>query len=352
MTAAKGRIGRRAALGGLAAAPLLGRARAQPAPAPVTDELVAAAKREGNVVFHTSIELSVCEKMIAGFNARYPDVGVQLERTGAERILQRIAQEYASDIHAADVVEGSDTGTFIEWKKQGWLAAYVPEDVARHWPAAERDPDGCFASVRASLAVIAYNTRQVKPEDAPRGYEDLLNPRWRMRLVKAHPSYSGSIYTATYALSKRLGWEYFEKLARQRVMQVQSATEPPKKVAQGERSVEVDGSEYVVLNLQESGAPIRPVYAVEGTPIFSGQVCVLEKAAHPAAARLFAAYVFSQDCQQLMSDSGNLRSFHPGVREKEGRTKLSDIKLLRSTPEELAAGAEETKRRYSAAFGV
>lgn len=351
MTIRLGLMGRRAVLGGIAALPTM-RAIGQPAAASVTPELVAAAKREGTVVWHTSIEVGVCEKMIAGFNGQYPDIQVQLERTGAERILQRITQEYGSNIHAADVVESSDTGMFVEWKKQGWLAAYVPEEVAKFWPVEERDPDGRFASVRASLAVMACNTKQVKPEDAPKGFMDLLQPKWRMRMVKAHPSYSGSILTSTYATAKALGWEYFDQLAKQRVMQVQSATEPPKKVAQGERSVEVDGAEYVVLNMQDAGSPIRPLYAVEGTPVYSGEACVMEMAAHPQAARLFGSYLFSQPCQQIMVETGNLRSFHPGVTEKPGRTKLSDIKLLRSSAAELAANAEETKRKYSAAFGV
>lgn len=346
-------LGRRAALLGAAAFAPLARAAAQgaPPPDPVTPEVVAAAKREGTVVFHTSIELSVCESMIRGFNQRYPDVRVQLERTGAERILQRITQEYGSNIYAADVVESSDTGIFFVWKRAGWLAAFVPADVAA-WPREERDPDGRFASVRASLSVIAYNTRQVKPDDAPRGFADLLEPRWRMRLVKAHPSYSGAILTSTYATAKALGWDYFEKLAKQRVMQVQSATEPPKKVAQGERPVEVDGAEYVVLNLQDSGAPILPVYAAEGSPVYAGQACVMEKAPHPNAARLFASYLFSAECQQIMVTEGNLRSFHPATRAKPGHTQFSEIKLLRADPADLAAAAEETKRRYSEIFGV
>jgi iron(III) transport system substrate-binding protein len=290
--------------------------------------------------------------MIAGFNKRYPDIKVQLERSGAERILQRITQEYGSNIHAADFVESSDMGTFVDWTKKGWLAAYVPVDVAQSWPAEERDPDGRFASLRASLSVLAYNTRQVKPEDAPKSFADLLAPRWRMRLVKAHPSYSGSILTSTYATQRVLGWEYFERLAKQRVMQVQSAADPPKKVAQGERSIEVDGSEYVVLNLQDAGDPILPIYATEGTPILSGQAAVMEAAPHPNAARLFASYVFSIEGQQLMADSGNLRSFNPKVRAKPGHAALAGIKLLRTDPGDLAAAAEEVKRRYSEIFGV
>ncbi len=343
-------ISRRATVTGLAAALLpCGRAVAAPV---VTDAMLAAANSEGTVVFHTSIEVGLCEKMIAAFNTRHPGIRVQLERTGAERILQRINQEYASNIYAADVVESSDTGMFVDWKQRGWLAAFVPDDVAASWPADERDPDGRFAAVRASLSVLGYNTRQVKAEDAPRGFADLLQPKWRMRLVKAHPSYSGSIYTATYATVQALGWDYMEKLAKQRVMQVQSATEPPKKIAVGERSVMVDGTEYVLLAMQDAGSPVMPIYAVEGSPIFSGMCAVMERAPHPNAARVFQSFLFSQPCQQVMSDVGFLRSFHPGVTEKAGRMPLDKIKLLRSTADELAAAAEEIKRRYAAVFGV
>lgn len=347
-------IARRTALLGLAGTAMFARAgSAAPAAEPVTDTLVEAARKEGTIVFHSSIELSVCQSMVNGFEAKYPGVRVQLERTGAERILQRITQEYASNIHAADFVESSDMGTFVSWKKNGWLAPYVPVDVAAAtWPAEEHDPDGMFASLRVSLSVIAYNPKIIKPADAPKSFADLLAPKWRMRMVKAHPSYSGTILTSTYATEKVLGWEYFEKLAKQRVMQVQSAADPPKKVAQGERPVMVDGSEYVVLKMADAGEPIVPVYATEGTPLLSGQAAVMAAAPHPNAARLFASYVFSTEGQQLMADAGNLRSFNAGVKLKPGHAKLTDIKLLRTNATELAAAGEEVKRKYAEIFGV
>ncbi len=87
---------------------------------------------------------------------------MRVERTGAERVFQRIGQEYASRIHAVDVVNSSDAAHFIVWKRNGWLAPYVPEDVAKHYPAEHKDPDGMFASFRVFLCVIAYNTNLVK----------------------------------------------------------------------------------------------------------------------------------------------------------------------------------------------
>ena len=82
----------------------------------------------------------------------------------------------------------------------------------------------------------------MKAEEAPKGFNDLLDPKWVGKIVKAHPGYSGTIMTATQQLSRDLGWGYFEKLAKQKIMQVQSAADPPKKLALGERAVMADGA--------------------------------------------------------------------------------------------------------------
>ena len=87
----------------------------------------------------------------------------------------------------------------------------------------------------------------MKAADAPKSFADLLDPKWSGKIVKAHPSYSGTILTATYQIARDIGWSYFEKLAQQKVMQVQSATDPPKKLALGERAIMADGIEYVAL---------------------------------------------------------------------------------------------------------
>src|SRR5215471_538584 len=228
------------------------RAAAPPA-SPVTPALIEAAKREGKVVWYTSLDLPAAEKVARAFEAKYSPIAVRVERTGAERVFQRIGQEYTARIHAVDVVQSSDAAHFIVWKRDGLLAPYVPEDVAKHYPAEHRDPDGTFATFRAWLSVIGYNTSLVKAEDAPKSFADLLDPKWAGKIVKAHPGYSGTIMTATFQMARDLGWSYFEKLAKQRVMQVQSSADPPKKLALGERAVMADGNEYNMFQLKEKG---------------------------------------------------------------------------------------------------
>ena len=148
-----------------------------------------------------------------------------------------------------------------------------------------------FASFRVGLSIIAYNTNLVKAEDAPKSFADLLDPKWKGKIVKAHPGYSGTIMTATYQIARDLGWDYFEKLAQQNVMQVQSAADPPKKLALGERAVQADGNEYNIFQIKENGGPVEPVYATEGTPLVIGPNGIFKDAPNPNAARLFQSYL-------------------------------------------------------------
>ena len=327
--------------------------RAQaPAPETITPALIEAAKKEGKVVWYTSVDLPVSEKLAKAFEARYPGISTRVERTGAERVFQRIGQEYGSRIHAVDVVNSSDAAHFIVWKRDGLLAPYMPEDVARHYPAEHKDPDGMFATWRAWLSVIGYNTDLVKREDAPQSFGDLLDPKWTGKIVKAHPGYSGTILTATFQMSRDLGWDYFEKLAKQKVMQVQSSADPPKKLSLGERAVMADGNEYNMFMLKESGRPVEIVYPTEGTPLIVGPNGIFKNAPNPNAARLFQNWMFTAEAQQMAIDVGGLRSFHALAKEKPGRKPLSEIKLMKDDAAAVEKQSEDIKNRYTQLFRV
>src|SRR3954470_18308747 len=195
-----------------------GRAQALPPASPVTPELIDAAAKEGAVNFYTSVDVEVAESVKKAFEAKYPAVRMAVERSGAQRLYQRLGQEYASGIFNADVVNSADAAHFAVWKRQGWLAAFVPEDVATHYAAAHVDPDGLFATWKGSLCVVGYNAKFVTPPEAPKSYADLLDPKWRGLIVKAHPSYSGTILTETSVVARELGWGFFERLGKQKVM--------------------------------------------------------------------------------------------------------------------------------------
>jgi iron(III) transport system substrate-binding protein len=277
---------------------------------------------------------------------------VRVERSGAERVFQRIGQEMASNIHACDVVNSADASHFIVWKKENWLAPYLPEDVAKYFPADHFDPDGLYATTRVWLSSLGFNTGMVKAEDAPKSFADLLDPKWTGKMVKAHPAYSGTIMTATYQIVQELGWGYLEKLSKQKIMQVQSSTDPPKKLALGERAVMADGNDYNLIQLKERGQPVEVIYPSEGTPIVTGPSGVFASAPNPNAARLFQNWLHSLDGQQLLVDFAAQHSVHGLVKEKPGRKKLSEIKLFKSDPAGVEKMSEEIKKRYTELFKV
>jgi iron(III) transport system substrate-binding protein len=325
---------------------------AAPPPTTVTPALIEAARKEGKLSYYSALELNVAERLGKMFEAKYPGIAVRVERSGAERIYQRIAQEQGSGINAVDVANSTDPAHYLDWKKNGWLAAYVPDDVAKHFPADQADPDGMYATSCAWLEAIGYNTSLVKPADAPKSYADLLDARWQGRIVKAHPGYSGAILTATFVLARDLGWPYFEKLARQKVMQVQSAADPPKKILLGERAVMADGNDYNLVLLRDQGRPVEPVYPTEGSPLIIVPCGIFQSAPNPNAARLFQSFFLSAETQQMLVDDYAHRSFHAQVKEKGARKPLSEIKLLKAPPAEVLAQSEAIKARYTKIFGV
>ena len=322
-----------------------------PPPEPVTQALIDAAKKEGQVNYYTSTDLPVAEKVAKAFEAKYPGIAVRVERSGAERVFQRIGQEYASNIHAVDVVNSSDAAHFIVWKRDGILLPYVPEDVAKY-PAEHRDVDGQFASFRVWLSIIAYNTNLVKAEEAPRSFADLLDPKWKGKIVKAHPGYSGTIMTATYQMQRDLGWSYFEQLAKQNVMQVQSSADPPKKLDLGERAVMADGNEYNIFQMKEAGRPVEPVYATEGSPLIIGPNGVFKSSPNPNAAKVFQSFCLGREAQQLIINAGGLRSVHPDTQEKAGRRPLKGIKTMKDDAAAVEKESDAIKSRYSRIFRV
>jgi iron(III) transport system substrate-binding protein len=349
-------ISRRTLLHGtaaLAATTFASPIRAQaPAAVGVTPQLIEAAKKEGKAVWYTAFDLKVAEHMGKAFEAKYPGVSLKIERNGSERLFQRLGQEKSSNINAADVVNSADAAHFILWKRNGWLEAFVPEDVAKHFPAEHRDPDGFFVTTRVWLCSLGYNTNMVKAEDAPKSFADLLDPKWAGKMVKAHPAYSGTIMTATFQIARDIGWDYLEKLARQRVLQVQSSTDPPKKLALGERAVMADGNDYNLIQLKETGNPVEVVYPTEGTPLIVGPSGIFKNAPNPNAARLFHIWAHTAEAQQVLVDFAAQNSVHPQVKQKPGRRKLSDIKVMKDDPAGVEKSAEEIKRRYSQIFKV
>jgi iron(III) transport system substrate-binding protein len=172
-----------------------------------------AAKKEGEITWYVAHYTSEgAEELGATFTKMY-GVKVNVVRTTAQVAYQRLTQDIKNGQTNCDVFSSTDIGHYVRLKAQKQLVKYTPENEAKiAEPFRNLDPDGYFHTTSAGFVVISYNTSKVKPEDAPKKWTDLLDPKWKGKISTGHPAFSG--YVGTWVLEMKLlyGWDYFKKL--------------------------------------------------------------------------------------------------------------------------------------------
>ena len=205
---------------------------AAPPPTAVTPALIEAARKEGKVSFYTALELTTAERLARVFEAKYPGIAVRVERSGAERIFQRIAQEQGSGIRAVDVANSTDPAHYLDWKKNDWLAPYLTGDVARYFPADQVDPDGMYATACGWIEAIGYNASEPRLDSS---FYDLLASEARLasfvliaqgKVGQEHWFALGRLLTTTGGAPTLLSWSgsMFEYLMPLLIMPTYDAT--------------------------------------------------------------------------------------------------------------------------------
>jgi iron(III) transport system substrate-binding protein len=307
------------------------------------------AKKEGKVVWYSSLGLSVAQKICDAFNKKSLGVTCELNRDGSERIFQKVMQEAGANLSIADVVHTSDMSHFLDFKAKNMLAKHTPAG-AEKFRAEFRDKDGFYTVLRGTPYVIGVNTQKVSKADTPKRWKDLLDPKWKGKLVHAHPGYSGVVTTGMTGLLGAFGWDYYATLAKNSPLVVQSAEDPPQKIAGGEAWVGATG-EYNIYRAAKRGQPIDIVFPEEGVPFVSSANAVLAKAPHPAAARFFTDWLFGKEAQQILADDG-LYVPNDEVAYPKDKRPLKDLKILPAPPEEIHKRSDEIKDKFRELFGV
>jgi iron(III) transport system substrate-binding protein len=315
----------------------------------VNQALIDAARKEATVVWYTSVDTSVAEAVGKKFEARYSGMKVEVNRSGSERVMQRVMQEAQSNVKAVDVIHTSDAGNFVDLKDQKMILKYIPASVEKY-ASNFKDSDGYYFAWRSSLAVPGYNPKLINAQDTPKTWQDLLDPKWKGKMVSAHPSYSGTIVTWEAAVTDLYKTDYLTALAKQDVMLVQSAADPVTKVTSGERPLAINGTDYSYFIDKKKGNPVEVIYPTDGAPLVTSPSAIAQEAPHPSAAKLFTEWLFDLEAQQVLVDNG-LYSGHPDVKYPADRKKLSELKLLTSEATKLQQQAEQLKKAFTQAFG-
>jgi hypothetical protein len=139
-----------------------------PPPTGVTPTLVEAARKEGKLSYYCALELNVAERLARTFEAKYPGIAVRVERSGAERIFQRIAQEQGSGINAVDVANSTDPAHYLDWKAKDWLAPTCPRmlrsifRLIRSTPMDSTQPP--VAGSKPSATTAIWSSARMRPK--------------------------------------------------------------------------------------------------------------------------------------------------------------------------------------------
>ena len=268
------------------------------------DQLIAGAKKEGEVSLYLSTNLTDANGMMQRFKQKYPFVNVGLFRADNEKLLNRILTEASAGKFNADVILISSFEVRVLMQKKLLQKYLTPE--SRFYPEGFTDKDGYWTSVYSIPRVMSYNTKLVRPDAAPKNYDDLLQPKWKGNVGLSDSAilwYAG--FLKFYGDEK--GREYMKKLSAQKPAFRDSETVISQLLAAGEFPLGVTYSHQVV-SLKKKGAPVDWIRTMQ--PIVTGlkPISLSSMATHPNAGKLFIDFVLSKEGQELIRSFNRLPS--------------------------------------------
>jgi len=307
--------------------------------------LVEGAKKEGKVTWYTTFVLQpLVEEIVKGFNQKYPGIKVEFFRASTDNDLaQRIISEFTARRYDVDVITPSGSGPVIA--ESGVLASWDSPHLA-DYPVGEtgREPNGRWVTITQYARAFGYNTRNVKPENVPKTWDDLLKPHWKGKMVMSNAvTVAGMIIGGTLdTMGEQRGMEYLKALGRQDMAIVAIGTAATvDQVAAGQYDACICAVHTLDI-LKAKGAPLG--YVVLGDTYFqSTQETMLPKnPRNPHAALLLTDFLISADgAQKIMLDNKYLPQ-HPKL--TANHPALTGKKPWVLTPARSLAGAAKWDR--------
>jgi iron(III) transport system substrate-binding protein len=250
---------------------------------------------------HGSDLLTLMEK---AYEAKHPEIDVRWLDMGSQEVYDRIRSEAANP--QADVWYGGPQTIFIRGAEDGLLAPYRPA-WADAIPAASRNPQNLFFGSYRTAPVLVFNTKAVKPEEAPKDWDDLLDPRWKGKILLRDPLASGTMRTLFGTILARSvketgnldrGWDWLRRFDGQTKEYVQNPALLLEKLNRQEGLVTVWELTDMLWQAKR-GAPLGYRFAKSGTPVIDDSIGLVKNAPHPAQARAFIDFIGSVEGQEL-----------------------------------------------------
>jgi len=274
--------------------------------------LVEGAKKEGKLTLYTSAhETQAVRPLIQAFEKKYPFLKVHSWRGETKAMFSRISEEYGANQHVVDVVEGTE-GTHMLLQKANLVQPYYSPELAKIDPESiTMAPNGgaLAASTRASGIGVGYNTKLIKPNQLPKSYQDLLDPKWKDKLVIAGSSTGTSWCWLMY---KMYGEDFVRRLAKQNIsVQMVSARSLMDLIIAGEYAFSPTSFDSHVVESKKSGAPVEWI-PTEPVHVNLGQIALPKDPPSPYAALLLADFELAKVNGEILKRAG-YQSFRKDV---------------------------------------
>ena len=270
----------------------------------------------GKIIIYTSMFPDIIEAVKPELKKAFPNLDVQWFQAGSEQVMTKLAGEIEAKKINADVLMVSDPGYYITLKDKNLLLKFDAPN-RKFVDGKYKDAEGYWTGVRLSYMLMAYNTAKVKPEDAPKSFKDLTDPKWKDKLAMANPLLSGSILTVTADLSQRYGWDYFKTLKANGLKIEGGNTAVQNKLVTGEYLVGIIGEENI-LKVATKGEPLKVAYPTDGAVILPSPIAIFASTQNPEAAKAVTDWWLSKEGQQAIVTKGWMHSVRDDVPPPKG----------------------------------
>ena len=265
------------------------------------------ARVEGEVVLYSSLNNEQIVTLVDAFKKKYPTIKPSFYRATSERVLQRALTEAKAGRFAVDVFTAAGFQVQL-MKDAGLTQRFVPAEAAAY-DDGFKDPDGHWINVHSLLNTMAYNTQLVRPNEAPKRYEDLLAPRWKGRIGVNLQDPEWYVN-----LQRRMGKEkargFLKALASQQPGLRDGHNITAQLLAAGEFHVVTNTYAHIVARIKGQGGPVQYVFD-EPVITYVHPAALAKAAPHPSAGKLLMSFILSADGQKMLRDQGRI----PGHRD-------------------------------------
>lgn len=308
---------------------------------------VAKAKAEGKVVWYTSTPLPQAQKIVNLFEKEY-GIKVELFRSGGSNILRRFQQEGDSGKVFVDVLTHSDPAAANALTKKGLFVPFKPADFDKV-PAEVKDPNGMHIAQRLNVMAIYVRDDMLPEADRPKTWTDLLNPKYKGKIVMPDPNFSSLLVVIAGSLGKEHGWKYFEGLRKNDIMVVQSNQQVSDMIKRGERPIAMAADAAYVGPSRKQGMKISILYPSDGAFVIASPTSVVKGSPNPNAAKAFAEFMLSREVQEMFP-SEFLYSSRTDVAGPPGYPSLTSFKIHPVDYEYIEKESSRIKRQFAEAM--